>query len=261
MQCAESLRAQAYFDGELDAASAHEVERHLEHCAECTTLLDELKSLRGGLRHDLKVERAPGDLRGRIQRLLDQEDTRREHKFRLAAWRRFPPFWAGAFSGMGGAAAAAALAWFLIVPASSNTLVADLVTAHVHSLMPDHLISVVSEDRHTVKPWFAGHADVSPAVADFADQGYKLIGGRADYFEGQRAAVTVYSHGLHTINVFSWASDRAPLTQGITRNGYHLDFWKVGNLQYCAVSDTGWDELQGLVTLLKNLALREDHPA
>ena len=39
----------------------------------------------------------------------------------------------------------------------------------------------------------------------------------------------------------------------MTRNGYHFVFWKVGDVQYCAVSDTGWDELLGLVRLLQGL--------
>jgi len=82
-------------------------------------------------------------------------------------------------------------------------------------------------------------------VADFDGKGYRLIGGRADYFDGQRAAVVVYQHGSHVINVFSfWAFKRGNgLPKNTTRNGYHLVFWKTGNLEYCAVSDTAWGEL------------------
>ena len=261
MQCADALRVQAYFDSQLDAASSYEIERHLEHCAECSAQLMGLQALRVGLRRDSAVERAPQSLRTRVLGLLDQEDIqasgRRVPRF---TWQRFTPFWAGACTGLGGAAAAAMVAWFLMAPPSSTALVDNLVSAHVHSLLPDRLVSVISTDRHTVKPWFAGHADVSPAVADFEAQGYKLIGGRSEDIGGQRAAVVVYRHGLHTINVFSWASERRMPTKDITRNGYHLAFWKVGNLQYCAVSDTGWNELEGLVTLLRTLALGEDHP-
>jgi anti-sigma factor RsiW len=119
------------------------------------------------------------------------------------------------------------------------------------------LIDVVSTDRHTVKPWFAGHADVSPVVADFAPQGYTLVGGRADYFDRQRAAVVVYRHGAHTINVFSWAADHAALPKDTTRNGYHLAFFRSGNLVNCAVSDTGWDELNTLVRLIRENIARE----
>jgi anti-sigma factor RsiW len=171
-----------------------------------------------------------------------------------------PAFWGGAFSGLAGAAAAAAFAYFLVLPASGAALVAELTKAHLRSLRPGHLISVVSTDRHTVKPWLAGRADVSPAVADFAAEGFQLLGGRVEPLEGQRAAATVYQHGVHTINVFSWATDQRAIVERTTRNGYHLTFWKVGNLQYCAVSDTGWDELEPLVTLLRELALREEYP-
>jgi len=123
--------------------------------------------------------------------------------------------------------------------------------------MPEHLIDVVSTDKHTVKPWFSGHADVSPVVADFDGEGYKLIGGRTDYFDHQRAAVVVYQHGAHIINVFTWAATKGALPKDTTRDGYHLAFWKTGNLVYCAVSDTAWDELLNLVKLLQNLGAHD----
>ena len=255
MPCAESLRVQAYFDGELDAISAAEVERHCETCAECRELLRDLELLRTALRQDLTYAATPPALRDRILRALDQESAApgvRAVPQRAADWRS-RPFWKGAFSAIGAAAIAASLAFFLLAPPLSDPLLDDLVGAHVRSLMPDHLIDVASTDKHTVKPWFAGHTDVSPVVADFADQGYRLIGGRADYLDHQRAAVVVYQHGPHVINVFAWAAARPGRPRTVTRNGYHLSFWSAGNLEYCAVSDTGWDELDGLVRLLRTL--------
>ena len=38
MACEESLRTQAYLDGELDAAQSLAVEAHLEHCEDCQAL-------------------------------------------------------------------------------------------------------------------------------------------------------------------------------------------------------------------------------
>jgi anti-sigma factor RsiW len=253
MQCAESLRVQAYFDGELDALAAADIERHSEGCSECRALLEDLKRVRTALREELTYRSTPPALRARIARSLDSLD-----KENAAARWRPGPFWRGAFGGIGGTALAAGLAFFLLAPQLTSPLLDDLVSAHVRSLMPDHLIDVVSTDKHTVKPWFAGHTDVSPVVADFDSQGYRLLGGRADYFDHQRAAVVVYQHGSHVINVFSWASDRGALPRDTTRNGYHMAFWRTGNLAYCAVSDTGWDELQGLVRLLRDLGAHDN---
>ena len=258
MQCAESLRVQAYFDREVDAVSAAEIERHAEHCSECRALLEDLGSIRTGLRRHLPYVAAPPALRAQILRALDQESAAEQPGPAARPVVQQTPrrrvgraFWVGAFSGIGGAAMAAALAFFLVMPALVSPLTNDLVSAHVRSLMPDHLIDVVSTDKHTVKPWFAGHADVSPVVADFESQGYKLIGGRADYIDHQRSAVVVYQHGRHFINVFTWAGTDRRLPANTTRSGYHLAFWQQGDIQYCAVSDTGWDELLGLVRLMR----------
>ena len=154
---------------------------------------------------------------------------------------------------------AGALAFLLMLP-SANPVVDDLTNAHLRSMMSDHLIDVVSSDRHTVKPWFAGHTDVSPPAVDFASDGYKLIGGRADYVDGHRAAVVVYRHGAHVINVFAWTHDDEKLPATASRNGYRFAFWRQGNLSFGAVSDTGPDELLALVDLVRK-ASGPDTPA
>jgi anti-sigma factor RsiW len=260
---------QAYFDAEVDAVSAADIERHIEHCAECRALLQDLEQVRTVLRRDSAYARTPPALRAKIMRALDQEDSAdapaadghapladghaplADGRQRVAPAWRMRPFWVGALGGVGGTAIAATFAFMLLVPRLTNPLFDELVSAHVRSLMPSHLIDVVSTDKHTVKPWFAGHADVSPVVADFEPQGYRLIGGRVDYLEHQRSAVVVYQHGAHVINVFSWAGHERALPANLTRSGYHLVFWQAGDLEYCAVSDTGWDELLGLVRLLR----------
>jgi anti-sigma factor RsiW len=267
VRCAEALRVQAYFDAEVDAVSAADIERHIEHCAECRALLQDLEQVRTVLRRDSAYVRTPAALRAKLMRALDEESAAETSAAGGKALPKGPPrpreraaqswrlrsFWVGALGGVGGTAIAATLAAFLLVPRLTNPLLDELVSAHVRSLMPTHLIDVVSTDRHTVKPWFAGHTDVSPVVADFEQQGYKLIGGRADYLDHQRSAVVVYQHGAHIINVFSWAGNDRALPNDVTRNGYHLAFWKAGDLEYCAVSDTGWDELLGLVRLMRAL--------
>jgi len=258
VQCAESLRVQAYFDGEVDAVSAIDVERHAEHCPECRALLEHLGRTRERLRNGLEFGGASPELRAALARRLDEEvaaATPRSARRAPAPWRA-RPFWLGAGGGAG-AALAASLALFLWSPAPVAPALDGLVSAHVRSLLPEHLTDVVSTDRHTVKPWFAGHADVSPVVADFSAAGYRLVGGRVDYLERQRAAVVVYEHGAHVINVFAWTADGRALPQFSTRSGYHIGCWNSGTLQYCAVSDTGWDELQGLVRLLREAGERD----
>jgi anti-sigma factor (TIGR02949 family) len=262
MACAEDLQVQAYFDGELDRVTAAAIEQHLATCEECRELLQELHQVRTLMREKVPKTVIPAQLRGRIIDSLDQESRTvvRMADRNAALPRRSRPFWIGVLSGVGGSAVAAAVTLLVLAPLLNHSLTAELVADHTRSLMSSHLIAVVSTDQHTVKPWFAGRTDVSPEVADFTQQGYRLLGGRVDDLAHHKAAVMVYRHGPHFINVFSWAIDAAALPPDTTRNGYHLAFWKVGNLAYCAVSDTGWTELKGLVRLLQEQSARDTPP-
>lgn len=254
MPCDEALRVQAYFDGELDAAVSLEVERHVEFCGSCGASLKELQEMRETMR-SADYYRAPAVLRSSVMLALDREGGQRA-KGAMAGGGK--SFWRGAGAGALVTAMAASLALFVALPPAPDTLQNELTSAHLRSLMPDHLIEVVSSDQHTVKPWFAGHADVSPPTPDFPQEDYRLVGGRADYIDGQRAAVVVYRHGAHVINVFAWAHNEGALPQMATRNGYHTACWRSGDVSFCAVSDTGVDELMRLLALLKDASAREN---
>jgi anti-sigma factor RsiW len=249
----EALRLQAYFDGELDASAAAEIERHMEACHECAALLGSLEAIRDGMRQRTHYHRASPQLQSRVAKALDRETGNQWAITGLLTAGK--QFWSGAASGAVMTALAAVLAFVVFFPSGSNPLVNDVMNAHLRSLMENHLIDVVSTDQHTVKPWFAGHADVSPPTADFPKEDYRLVGGRVDYVDGHRAAVLVYRHGAHTINVFSWMASRESLPNIVTRNGYHAVFWKSGDLVFCAVSDTALDELLGLVRLIKEISI------
>jgi anti-sigma factor RsiW len=257
MACDEALKTQAYLDGELDAAQSLEVEAHLEHCVECQALAADhadLKSAMAGAQY----HRAPAALRAKIGAALDAE-SKAENRIVPMPVRRKPGsksgFWLGAGSGAGGMAIAASLAFLLLAPA--NTMVADLGDAHVRSLMGEHLIDVASSDHHTVKPWFAGHADVSPPAEDFKADGFTLVGGRTDYVHGSRAAVVVYRHGAHIINLFTWADHNIRLPGAGSRGGYRMLFWKQKDLALAAVSDVDPAELDRFVDLVKKSQSRE----
>ena len=53
MQCAESMRVQAYFDGEVDALAAADIERHIDSCSACGITCDTTHS--SGARRSCKT--------------------------------------------------------------------------------------------------------------------------------------------------------------------------------------------------------------
>ena len=254
MTCDESLKTQAYLDGELDAADALKAEAHLENCAECQALAADHADLKAAIA-GAPYHRAPAALRARIGAALDAEAKTETNVVPLKAPRR-SGFWLGAGSGAGGMAIAAVLAFLVFMPAN-NAMVADLADAHVRSLMGEHLIDVASSDHHTVKPWFAGHSDISPPTEDFKADGFTLVGGRADYVHGTRTAVVVYRHGAHVINLFAWADRNARLPGTSSRDGYRMVFWKQKDLDLAAVSDVDPAELDRFVDLVKKSQGRE----
>jgi anti-sigma factor RsiW len=249
MTCPEMLRTQAYLDGELDGEAATEAEGHIETCADCQAFSADTAQLSDAIRRNLIRHRAPADLRARIGSALEAEHgSAKMLGFKVGA----RSFWAGAAGGAGISALAAGFAILAILPPSARTLAQSVADAHSQALMSGRIIEVASSSHHTVKPWFAGRVPLSPPVADFAQQGFALAGGRADEIAGNRAAVVVYRHGRHEIDLFVWADSGAPLPNKTVTRGYRTEFWKRGDLDFAAVSDMEEAELRKFAQLVQS---------
>src|SRR5215469_17505847 len=149
MACDQALQVQAYVDGELDALTAADVERHIESCADCAQLRSDLEGLRAEIRNSATYYRA-GDLVGRrVRKALGQGETA------AAAREGRRPFWLGALSGGAATALAASLVVAVLLPSTQDEIAQDMLSAHLRSLMGTHLIDVASSNHHVVKPWFA----------------------------------------------------------------------------------------------------------
>ena len=251
MSRAETLRTQAFFDGEVAGADAEAIERHIDGCADCQAFCADAATLNDAIRTRAPRYAAPAALRRRVEAMLDEEGARPAPLPFLSARTAPPSFWRGALSGAGVTALAAGLAVFVLLPPSASTLADQVAVAHTTALMRGREIQVVSTDHHTVKPWFAGRLPLSPPVADFAAQGYKLLGGRLDKVAGAPAAVVVYQHGKHEIDLFVWADRGSALPSAGLSHGYHSIFWKRNDLDFAAVSDTAAPELANFVNLVR----------
>jgi anti-sigma factor RsiW len=237
----------AYMDGELDLVRQVEIEQHLRTCDGCSQIHQAQMALRSALQSDELYFRAPPGLERRIRTAAQRPERKsRLLSLQLRGWT------AAAVA----AAAVVALAFFLppiLSRPQTDRIAQDVVSAHIRSLMPGHLTDVPSSEHHTVKPWFTGRLDFSPAVVDLAAEGFPLVGGRLDYAAGRPVAAVVYRRGKHLINLFTWPA--APTGESAeksdARQGYNVVFWTRGGTSYWAISDVNRADLRRFADLVR----------
>jgi anti-sigma factor RsiW len=269
----------AYADGELGLESALEIERHLEQCADCARERAALAALSVALGDPALRYAAPEALRRRVGAALAGEAaiTARAPSARTPWWRLGWLVGEGeggaiARGNAGWAVAGAALAILALVVlngspglwrtfrngtpfgnglplgngAEADVVAREVLTSHLRSLMPGHLMDVISTDQHTVKPWFNGRLDLAPPVVDLTAQGFTLIGGRLDYLDGRAVACIVYRRRKHVINLFvAPAADFTARSAKLdSLQGYNICRWSGHGLEFFAVSDINTDELR-----------------
>jgi anti-sigma factor RsiW len=252
MTCQEARQLiEAYADRELDLLRTLELERHLEDCAECRALCEQVEELRGAVRTHAPYFAAP---EGFEKRLRSQLRLRREAQAKNVpgtglAWRL-----SALAAGILGLVVFSAMFVSMLRRPAGETVAQQVVSSHIRSLMENHLTDVPSSDQHTVKPWFNGKLDFSPPVKDLKAEGFPLTGGRLDYLDARPVAALLYRRRQHTINLFVWPSlnsDSEP--QLSTIKGYNLVHWTQSGMTYWAVSDLNSRELNQFVANQRKL--------
>ena len=250
MNCTDARNlVHAYLDGELDLMRQMEIDDHLRQCQACPPIYDSQRALQSALKEDGLYFTAPPRLQRQVRASIRAAAA-------PARWRS----WGLSAQSIGVATAAAiiilavAMGPMLSRRSHGDQIAQEVVSAHIRSLMVNHLTDVPSSDQHTVKPWFAGKLDFSPAVIDLQADGFSLVGGRLDYVENRPVAALAYRRGAHVINLFVWPSASSGDTSETldTRQGYNVVSWTSDHANSWAVSDLNPTELRQFAQLVRD---------
>ncbi len=236
------LLVHAYLDGELDPVNALAISQQLQDVPALSAEERRIRALRQRLK-DLPRERAPNELRSRVESLVARSGTRSASP----GWRAL------AASILVTAVISSSSVWILAGSQQASMTENVLVSDHIRSLMAQGPVDVASSDRHTVKPWFNGKISESPRVVDLAKSDFPLVGGRVDVIDRTPVPTLVYRRAKHLISLTAIpAGHRAGLdAKAQNIDGYNVVHWTENGITYWAISDLAVKELDEFAHLFR----------
>jgi anti-sigma factor RsiW len=239
----------AFVDAELSADEARGFDEHLRSCPACA-------------QETYARQRLKAETRLAGHRYVPSAEFAEQIAHRFSPTRKRSFVWMPTLT-----AAAAVLLLAIFVGVAwrerssqqevSAQLVNQLVDQHVATLASDHPVDVVSTDRHTVKPWFAGKVPFSVDIPNLEGTGFELIGGRLTYVRQTPAAQLIFGTRKHRISVFMVREGREVASLGndsspVRREGFNTQTWVEDGIRYFAISDVNAQDIHRLCDLLKS---------
>jgi anti-sigma factor RsiW len=238
MSCEWQEKIGLFVDDELQPADQQEISAHLSGCSECTAAVAEQLALKKAVRVAANRYAAPPDLHAAVYRQLHPH-------------ARVSPWWKWGMSAV--CALLLVALGYALWPRSSgkNAMLAELVDQHVIALSSANPVDVVSEDRHTVKPWFQGRLPYTFNLPELAGSNYKLLGGKMAYAQQKPGAELLYSVGPHKISVFIFEEQgnrKAPSS----RSSFNIKSWDENGLKFYLVTDASDAEASPLIKMFQD---------
>jgi anti-sigma factor RsiW len=136
---------------------------------------------------------------------------------------------------------------------------AELTDMHVATLASANPVDVISTDRHTVKPWFAGRIPFTFNLPELQNSEFTLSGGRVSYFHHSPGAQLLFNLRKHELSVFIFQEQSGELSFSAasvtsTKLAFHVETWSEGGLRYFIVSDAPASDVHALSELMKRAA-------
>lgn len=228
-----------YVDGELEPREEQAMAGHLQSCAECSAAVLEQQALKKAVRVAGKRFTAPPELYASVHRQMQPKKS-------TGLWLK-----ASALVASAALLAIVAFAW-ISRPAASNATVAQLIDQHVIMLASVNPYDVISQDPHTVKPWFQGKVPFTFNPAVPADSPFKLLGGKLVYAQRSPGAELVYQVRQHKISVFIFQARDVDGQASGPNLAFTVNGWQQGGLQYYIVTDAAREDADQLRALLED---------
>jgi len=241
-----TAKLDSYLDGELESGEMAKLDSHLRECSECAA--EGLRRLQWKKSIQSAAARrylADPKLRERVQKKFSREKP----------VRRWWPAYAVTM------AILIVLAGIAILREGSrqernSRILSEVADLHVSTLASSNPVDVVSTDRHTVKPWFAGRIPFTFDLPELQGTPFELVGGRVSYLEQSPGAELIFRVRKHQISVFIFQEraipGRLPKVGPIDARSFHLDTWTHNELRYFVIGDAARDDIQALSNLLKS---------
>lgn len=238
----------SYIDSELSAGELAGFETHLRGCASCAAAALAAMKMKYMTRAAAACYSPSPEFRLRMERSMRAS---RKHAWLSGFLPRF---------GLAATAAVLLIATVLLWTnhAERERAYAELTDLHVAALASPNPVDVVSTDRHTVKPWFAGRIPFTFDLPELQNSEFTLIGGRLVYFQHNPGAQLLFHVRKHQISVFIFRENAGvQLTHGesdATRLAFHTETWSSGGLRYYIISDASAADVHNLGELMKGAA-------
>ncbi|MHB8217824.1 MAG: anti-sigma factor family protein [Candidatus Sulfotelmatobacter sp.] len=134
-------------------------------------------------------------------------------------------------------------------------LMSELADLHVATLASSNPVDVVSTDRHTVKPWFAGKIPFTFNLPELQDSPFVLLGAKVSYLKQSPGAELIFRVRQHQISVFIFQERALGTVRTDDAVQSALSFtvrsWSQNGLRYFVIGDVSAQDLDKLSELLK----------
>jgi len=239
MNCQWREKIGPYVDGELEPSAELAVAGHLQGCADCSAVAVEQQELKKAVRVAARRFTAPPELYASVRKQINPGAN-------LLPWWKFSAITAALI-----VFAVLSFAWYSHSRTENATL-AQLVDQHIIMLASVNPMDVISEDRHTVKPWFQGKLPFTFNLPEPNNSDFKLLGGKLVYARHAPGAELIYQVRQHKISVFIFQERDVQGAPSASNNAFTVNEWQQSGLQYFVVTDAAREDSDRLRALLQD---------